>query len=157
MGYAKSVRRQRYSRHFQSNAIDKEKLRARGLQLVWVKTDLSGKGEVQRSSFLGYQVCPSSINAFCITANPIQQAQFSQLNHNKLIKQNPRTMKKLYRSAFSMASVDYKFSSTDVSTEVVEQSAMQAFARNVLVIPQVSRAPKMAGFGVLNSLNLLTV
>lgn len=155
--YASFVSGARNFCHSQSIAIDKEKLRARGLQLVWVKTDLSGKDEVQRSSSLGSQVYPISSNAFCITTISNQQTQFTQLNQNKLTKQNPRTMKKLYRSAFPMASVDYDFSSVNGLMEVVEQSAMQAFARNVLVIPQASRAPKMTGFGVLNSLNLLTV
>jgi hypothetical protein len=46
------------SAKFNSTSNDKEILRTRGLQLVWVKTDLSGKGEVQRSSSLGSQEFP---------------------------------------------------------------------------------------------------
>ncbi|RAW00054.1 hypothetical protein DQQ10_15995 [Pseudochryseolinea flava] len=46
---------QQYFINNRSTAIDHETLRTRGLQLVWVKTDLSGRDEVQRSSSLGNQ------------------------------------------------------------------------------------------------------
>jgi hypothetical protein len=62
-------------------------------------------------------------------------------------------MKKLYRSVFAMASVDYQSPSGYAVIEGDAESANQACTHNVPITPQKSHAPRAA---ILMSLNLLT-
>jgi hypothetical protein len=149
---------------------DKDTLRTRGLQFVWVKTDLSGKGEVQRSSSLGSQAVPHKrvIHARFFLQS---ETQFTHITQIKLTNQKLMTMKQIYRSTLRLASVmlfllfmaiaygqthDLRETKTDISSSDFREStsdSKESSARNVLSVSPNNDTQHMNP----NFINLLTV